>query len=793
MKTKQNKIIIGLLIICIILIIGFVFLDKPIEKIEFIGYVDDNAMLEKVGDDTYRTTIFSSPVITPDGREIDSTWKEDNNKYISGHNIFSVIVNQRDVNVEALYNFEDIKKGEEKKWSPRIYLNNEEVFPVSDDPVLTRKNVLEWDYIICKRELRLIEGGVIEVYLFEEDPNGDIKIRSGNVGDLEPSDLYAIDGIGNPLESFEVIDDAKIVKAEDFKKAVYPVIIDDSFASYSGDGYLLNRATDIYSEAWNQPTAYYKNITSHQIFIGEDISPKHTIYRGYFYFDTSAIPIDVNIISAKVNLIGTGIIGENNFEIQIQNGQPDYPYYPLRPQDFNRLYYSGSGGTVQATEIGFDSNIEINLANFGWINKGGITKFILRSNKDIAGQAHHGIASFYSQDNEPSKQPKLIIEYETAPSAVLVVSPTSLDFGSIPENSSKDMTLTISNTGAGPLSGTISVPNPFISFDGSSFSINPSSSEDFIFRFSPTSQGTFNKQISITSNGGNKTINISGVGTASIEGCIPEYTTNDYIISSNSIGNTTCVIQSGGTEGINNGDIIIRDITIQMNSNTELIFNDGESIKFDGSYNGKIAKSADNSVIKKGVMPSAPTCTNQCSPSGTTQNQCSGGWVQRRTCGNYDSDTCLEWSSWSNITNCNSSDGCVGTTYRDYYCSGGSCTYTSSYNDSRCIDLGPAIDIPSCDTYGVQIGTRILTGYAQENDILFQNEDGPTYKTDWIKIGSNISLNTEATQVYAFTINGNPICTSNTTNIEHEICYDYGHCEIPRSYKNTECVYCIVR
>ena len=39
---------------------------------------------------------------------------------------------------------------------------------------------------------------------------------------------------------------------------------------------------------------------------------------------------------------------------------------------------------------------------------------------------------------------------------------------------------------------------------------------------------------------------------------------------------------------------------------------------------------------------SATICANECSPSGKTEQ--SGSY--RRTCGNYDSYSCLEWSSW---------------------------------------------------------------------------------------------------------------------------------------------------
>jgi len=81
----------------------------------------------------------------------------------------------------------------------------------------------------------------------------------------------------------------------------------------------------------------------------------------------------------------------------------------------------------------------------------------------------------------------------------------------------------------------------------------------------------------------------------------------------------------------------------------------------------------------------SPPCQNECSFVGQTEKKCSGNYVQQRTCGNYDSDSCLEWSNWQSIENCDSKDGCQGTTYYDYYCSCGSCKYTTYPNDPRCI------------------------------------------------------------------------------------------------------------
>jgi len=96
---------------------------------------------------------------------------------------------------------------------------------------------------------------------------------------------------------------------------------------------------------------------------------------------------------------------------------------------------------------------------------------------------------------------------------------------------------------------------------------------------------------------------------------------------------------------------------------------------------------------KPGCVSLSNCCTDECS-SGQTDYRCSGDWVQKRTCGNYDADSCLEWSSWSNYENCSSkpTDCGYGTCSSDerpsWYCSNGSCKYSCSY-DSSCQSGGP--------------------------------------------------------------------------------------------------------
>ncbi len=116
---------------------------------------------------------------------------------------------------------------------------------------------------------------------------------------------------------------------------------------------------------------------------------------------------------------------------------------------------------------------------------------------------------------------------------------------------------------------------------------------------------------------------------------------------------------------------------------------------------GNITQCGWNQTCSNGQCIS--TCTNECSVSG--QRVCDGnGWKQ---CGNYDSDSCLEWG---NITQCGwnqtcSNGSCIDTcqnecTLNQHQCSGNSgrtclqnnqgCTYWGNYQscDSQCYSCG---------------------------------------------------------------------------------------------------------
>ena len=81
--------------------------------------------------------------------------------------------------------------------------------------------------------------------------------------------------------------------------------------------------------------------------------------------------------------------------------------------------------------------------------------------------------------------------------------------------------------------------------------------------------------------------------------------------------------------------------------------------------NGGTCGNYDSDPCLECSSPPPPSCQDECSYIGQTQKRCSGNYVQENTCGNYDSDSCLDWSGWSNTQNCGTSSWTD-----NYQCSG---------------------------------------------------------------------------------------------------------------------------
>jgi hypothetical protein len=194
---------------------------------------------------------------------------------------------------------------------------------------------------------------------------------------------------------------------------MFPVVIDPTLTVYStsSDGFIDTSGTS-YSTIWAASTGTVYD-TLDFINIGQyKFKTTSYIYRGFTFFNTSALPSNAYLDNATLSLYKRTDYSDTDFDITIQNGQPTYPHDPLQSSDYNKSQYSGNGGTLNTADFTSGYN-QITLTNLTWINTTGITKLCLRSSRDISGTTPTGyeFVSIYSREFIFSYPPKLVIYY----------------------------------------------------------------------------------------------------------------------------------------------------------------------------------------------------------------------------------------------------------------------------------------------------------------------------------------------------------------------------------------------
>lgn len=109
----------------------------------------------------------------------------------------------------------------------------------------------------------------------------------------------------------------------------------------------------------------------------------------------------------------------------------------------------------------------------------------------------------------------LLVQGEGVLPPALSVTPSLLDFGTLPVGQNKDLTFTVQNTGGGTLIGNATTTEPFSIIGGSPFSLAAGQTQTVVVRFNPISEGTFTAKVNFVSNGGNTYASVSGIGFAS--------------------------------------------------------------------------------------------------------------------------------------------------------------------------------------------------------------------------------------------------------------------------------------
>ncbi|MFA5056089.1 MAG: PKD domain-containing protein [Dehalococcoidia bacterium] len=358
-------------------------------------YTGNSSIDEETGQTVYeyRANISSVPLYLPDLQtRIDPRfhWNPGTGTWQSGANIFDLIVNGSQVTA-----FQD---GEEFQWDPIVYIGGQ-VIEAPDNPKLIaidptnenyQNNILEWDYDVCIRQLRLTEGQLVENYIFNEDPCADVRIDSNaykTPNFIWLRDPYGYDAGLNPIKVI-VDDNGKTVNASEFADAIYPVVVDDSIGGTDyGSLYCMGSS---YGDVWSRATADENTNFQGRNWIGQAlIDGTYFVERNFLYYDTSSISTSATITSAQISLLGNNDTSATDFNIVVQTGMPSHPEQPLSLNDYYKGYYSGNGGQLGTGSFSGSGYNYISL-NPTWVQKGVWTKLCLRSSRDIAGTQPSG-------------------------------------------------------------------------------------------------------------------------------------------------------------------------------------------------------------------------------------------------------------------------------------------------------------------------------------------------------------------------------------------------------------------
>ncbi len=395
----------------------------------------------------YTARISQAPIYNDNGTLVDCSWHQTSESINESKRNGSVIV------FPASYSITDNVfsatitgsaittgyQGQTMSWNPVVLVDNKEYTAgsprvIAVDPINSyyKDNTIEWDYGVCVRRVRVIEGLIQETWIFDKDPKGTVWIKDNaqkSAGFEWALNPYAYDANGNSI----TINEYKQVMASDLAKAVYPVTIDPTevYVTSASDGYVYrSQVLWTYVEVHDAQSFAVLDSSGISLYFGQGPNgDNYPIYRAFVYFDTSALPDSANITACNLSLYGSDDQSATDFNMTIQSGQPTHPQDPLVAEDYRYQYYSGIGGGLMTTSfstIGY-FNISLNASGISWINLIGTTKLALRSYEDITASSPllKEYVGVYSYEKGAGYRPTLYVTYASSGAPTVTTNPAT--------------------------------------------------------------------------------------------------------------------------------------------------------------------------------------------------------------------------------------------------------------------------------------------------------------------------------------------------------------------------------
>jgi hypothetical protein len=333
------------------------------------------------------------PMVDSEGKAIEASWQKTGKGFVEKNNLFRAEVSGTQVTLTVRNDQPDGRKaGQQVVFHPQLFLNGIEQEPsgatlLDVDPINANysNNTLEWDYGICKRRLRIIEGKLLGSWVFTENPGGKVNIRYNQSGDFKLR-----------LGQYAVSDDEELITIEQFDTSIYPLTVSDSATFYpdahpestsvNGIAYQWTTTGDTWANIRNGAgNGHYDEDTNRNFISAYSYTTSNVwqlIVRGIFLFDTSSLPDGANISAATLSLYGSAKSDPANWDI----GAKVYSSNPASNTDIVNADYATLGTTAFCnTGILVDSwstagynDFALNASGIAAISKTGISKFGMR-------------------------------------------------------------------------------------------------------------------------------------------------------------------------------------------------------------------------------------------------------------------------------------------------------------------------------------------------------------------------------------------------------------------------------
>lgn len=372
-----------------------------------------------------------------------------NGKYWIKNNLFDGYVSDNgEIHLAAVNDQPDgVLAGDEGHWSPVLTVGTEKVSPkgvslLETDPQNENLhyNVLEWDYGVCTRRIRIIEGRFQGSWIFGENPGADVRIEYNRSGKLHMRYGVASDRDGNAVEVVLPEKDVEYIPVSAWKGRSAPITVGDSATFYpeSGtavdgmvncgapgtDGYLWATLRAAYS-GYNYANCPAWSLPAHGIYAAWNGQYGYfeLLCRSFFHFDTSALGASATISGATLSLCSdnfkqdTLLLGDN-FTPTVYESTAGAT--SLSISDFSKIGSTAYSGAIKYSDWTIEAynTFTLNSSGVSSINKTGLSKFGVRDAYYDAGanepnwgaSCNTQVRCYFSGKGEGYK-PKLIVTY----------------------------------------------------------------------------------------------------------------------------------------------------------------------------------------------------------------------------------------------------------------------------------------------------------------------------------------------------------------------------------------------